>query len=174
MARAGQGPPKVSPGPAMPCLSTPLKRSCGRFRGGPPAGQAAIFYPFGHHTPYAYVPTPHEVRNWVQIVPSCIKTRGTLFPSIKSIPWPFSAFHARHRKPNPPFRPTAPHPSPPHHGAKPKTQTPWISILSLIINSNKRRDEHGWERRTERGMDVRNFPYQTLKISKVSLVVMGS
>jgi hypothetical protein len=32
------------PGPTMPYP----------FRGGPPTAQAAIFYPFGHPTPYAY------------------------------------------------------------------------------------------------------------------------
>jgi hypothetical protein len=62
MAWGGYGLPTVSPGP--PCLTLlrpaggiPLKWLCGRFRGGPPAGWArlaAVFYPFGHSTPYAY------------------------------------------------------------------------------------------------------------------------
>jgi hypothetical protein len=45
------GLPKVSPGPAMPYSSTPST-------GGPPLkrpyGRAAVFYPFGHPTPYVH------------------------------------------------------------------------------------------------------------------------
>jgi hypothetical protein len=50
MARSGHGLPKVSPRPFYA-----LKRPYGRFRGDPPAGQpTAMFYPFGHPSPYAY------------------------------------------------------------------------------------------------------------------------
>jgi hypothetical protein len=47
MAWGEHGLPKVSPEPAMPNPLTPLQ---------PLPGQpAAVFYPFGHPTPYAYV-----------------------------------------------------------------------------------------------------------------------
>jgi hypothetical protein len=34
-----------------PAEGPPLKRPHGRFRGSPPAGRAAVFYPLGHPTP---------------------------------------------------------------------------------------------------------------------------
>jgi hypothetical protein len=46
MAKGGHGLSKVSPGPTMPDPSTP----CGQA-----THKMAVFYPFGHHTPYAYV-----------------------------------------------------------------------------------------------------------------------
>jgi hypothetical protein len=45
------GIPKVSPGPAMPFPSTPVS-GVARLQGG---RAAAVFHPFGHPTPYAYV-----------------------------------------------------------------------------------------------------------------------
>jgi hypothetical protein len=62
MARGGHGLPKVKPGPAISYPSTPYGQATpqtdfSRFRvalmqGGRPA---AVFYPFVHPTPYAYV-----------------------------------------------------------------------------------------------------------------------
>jgi hypothetical protein len=62
MAGGSHGLCKVSPGPVMPDPFTLCGRAnrpplpYGRFRGGPPAGgrSAAILYPFGRPTPYAY------------------------------------------------------------------------------------------------------------------------
>jgi hypothetical protein len=65
MTRGGYGLPKVSPGCAMPYLSMPCGRAIlepavsgvARSQSGQPA---AIFYPLGHDTPYAYVPSPKD------------------------------------------------------------------------------------------------------------------
>jgi hypothetical protein len=61
MARGGHGLPKVLPGPAMPCSSTPCGRATPEtalqpFQEWPaPKGRsAAVFYPLGDPTPYAY------------------------------------------------------------------------------------------------------------------------
>jgi hypothetical protein len=51
MVSVGHGLPKVSPGPAMPCEgATPETAGVARPQGGQPA---AVFFPFGHPTPYA-------------------------------------------------------------------------------------------------------------------------
>jgi hypothetical protein len=52
---------KYHPGPPCPTLlrptgGSPLKRPYGRFRGDLPTERAAVFYPFEHHSPYAYAP----------------------------------------------------------------------------------------------------------------------
>jgi hypothetical protein len=52
VAGSGHGLPEVSPGPAMPYPS-----GAAQLQGTQPA---ALFYPFGHPTPYTYVPKPHE------------------------------------------------------------------------------------------------------------------
>jgi hypothetical protein len=73
MARGGHRLPKKSLGPAMPDPSMPRGQATPetalqpytRFRGAPPA---AVFYPFGHPTPYAY----ESSRN-----------RGILFQDVK-------------------------------------------------------------------------------------------
>jgi hypothetical protein len=73
MARGGHGLPKVSHGPAMPNPSTPFGRATPEIalrsvsgvthpQGGQPA---AVFYPFGHPTPYAYErDRDTRMRNW--------------------------------------------------------------------------------------------------------------
>jgi hypothetical protein len=53
MAKDGHGLPKVSPGPAMPSLTavSAVARLQGR-------RLTAVFYPFGHPSPYAYAGYP--------------------------------------------------------------------------------------------------------------------
>jgi hypothetical protein len=54
------------PGPSRPCghpPPPPLKWPYSHFRGGPPAGQAAVFYPFGHPMPYAHGAWQYDLKS---------------------------------------------------------------------------------------------------------------
>jgi hypothetical protein len=70
---------KFHPGLPCPILlrpagGSPLNRPYGCFWGGPPAERAAVFYPFGHPTPYVYgswnPPSDVTEENWFEAMES--------------------------------------------------------------------------------------------------------
>jgi hypothetical protein len=95
MARGGHELPKVSLGPTMPDPSggPPLKRPYSHFSDGPPAGRpVAIFYPFGHPTPYASglnKQIPRGAGFCESSAKLCIKSRGATH-----VKWKVFCLHA--------------------------------------------------------------------------------
>jgi hypothetical protein len=115
-AKGGHGLPGVSPGPAIPYPSTPCGWTTPEIAlyyiviavsgvAHPQGGQpAAVFYPFGHPTPYAHTspsqdrqPANRTVATWSFLEHYCIETRegGPLAGrAVCSRPLPFWTPHA--------------------------------------------------------------------------------
>jgi hypothetical protein len=82
MARGGHGLPKVSPGPALPNPSRLYALHAGhprnsltavsRMARAPGGRPAAVFYPFGHLTPYAYDFCPDRKFGFLQNCRVCV------------------------------------------------------------------------------------------------------
>jgi hypothetical protein len=149
------------PSPTLPRLASGsfLRRPYGRLRGGQPAGQAACWQAaYGSLLP---LKTPHDVLLWRLLNENHLETSELNFSE----------------EPNPQETGSSPHNQVlehalhqllrEHHHNLLHQDTPIVPVTASIM-PNKRRRLAGLL------TTVRNFPCQTLKISTVSLVVMGS